>query len=160
MRFALIATTLAAAAVATPVPGEQTTEIPKPGEVTVECECPPAVSGKVQNVTDVVPAVSWAGSGCPAGSVAYDLGEDNQVVALSFDSFVAGTGKGMKATDKRKNCNIRMKLNFPLGWTYTVARTDVRGYVQLPETCTATLSTTSYFSGHPGEVREDGILFK
>lgn len=137
MRFALIATTLAALAVATPVQVEYARgeDHPNPGEVTVE-------------------SVSWAGSGCPAGSVAYDLGEGATVVSLSFDSFVAGTGKGMKATDKRKNCNIRMKMKYPQGWSYTIAKTDVRGYIQLPDkTCTATLSANSFFSGQQGEVR-------
>jgi hypothetical protein len=87
--------------------------------------------------------------------VIHDIGEDASVVSLSFSEYVAGTGTGMKATDARKNCNVRMTLNYPPGWSYTVATTILRGGVKIPKDCSANLGATYFFSGENDDVSID-----
>lgn len=92
------------------------------------------------------------GTGCPYGTVEGQIAEDSTLVALTFSSFVASTGAGAKATDARKSCNVRITLKYPPGWSYTVATTTVRGYVQLPRYCSAKLSARYFFSGYADDV--------
>lgn len=96
--------------------------------------------------------MSWAGTGCPAGSVAYDIGEDGTVVALSFDKYVAQTGGNAEPKDARKNCNVRMTLDYPAGWSYTVASTILRGGAKIPKNCEAVLGAKYFFSGQTDDV--------
>jgi len=130
MRFFAITTLLTALAVASPIIDmvERRGDKPNSKEVRVE-------------------KVTWAGTGCPPGSVVHDIGEDASVVSLSFSEYVAGTGTGMKATDARKNCNVRMTMSYPEGWSYTVASTILRGWAQIPKDCSANLGATYFFSG-------------
>ena len=73
-------------------------------------------------------------------------------MSLSFSNYVAATGTGQKAADARKNCNVRITLKYPSGWSYTVADTVLRGYAKVPATCTGTLGATYFFSGDSNSV--------
>jgi hypothetical protein len=122
---------LTALAAATPVvvaPIEARDEKPNPNAVSIA-------------------SVSWAGTGCPPGSVSADLGEAATILSLSFSEYVAMTGKNTKAADARKNCNVRVKLHYPQGFTYTVSTTDYRGHAKIPAQCKGTLSANYFFSG-------------
>ncbi|PVI03212.1 hypothetical protein DM02DRAFT_652828 [Periconia macrospinosa] len=129
MKLLVAITSLAAFVAATPIELERRgDDKPNPNEVYVE-------------------SLTWAGSGCPPGSAVYDLGEGATVVSISFSKYVAATGKEQKAEDARKNCNVRMKMHYPQGWTYTVATSDFRGYAQVPKGCRAKLGAQFWFSG-------------
>ena len=103
--------------------------------------------------------VEYAGTGCPAGSVSSQLGDNATVVNLSFDNYVASAGPGTKPADHRKNCNVNLKLHFPQGYSYTVATTDFRGYVDLDRTCSAQLGADYWFSGEQDQVGPALFLF-
>jgi hypothetical protein len=91
--------------------------------------------------------VSFAGSGCPAGSVAMNVSSDRQALEVVFDSFVASRGNGYPLSESRKNCLINLDLGYPSGWQYTVASLDIRGYVQLDRGATAVENDQFYFQG-------------
>jgi hypothetical protein len=94
-----------------------------------------------------VTGISYAGSGCPAGSVADILSDDAQQFTLLFDSFVASAGPDINITDNRKNCQLNIGLHVPQGWSYTVATIDFRGYAQLDRRVEGTQKAVYYFGG-------------
>jgi hypothetical protein len=106
-------------------------------------QTPPYVT--VRNIT-------YAGSGCPAGSVAQNLSPDLQAFTLLFDSFVAEGGPGIPFSEKRKNCQINVDLAFPNGWSYTIFDVDYRGYMSLESGTTGEQKSTYYFQGDSRQV--------
>lgn len=96
--------------------------------------------------------VSWAGTGCPPHSVDYHLLESATIVSLAFSDYVAATGPKESAKNARKNCDVRVTLHYPQGWSWTVASTDLRGYAQIPEKCSGKVGATFFFSGQQQEV--------
>jgi len=127
MKLLAAITSLAAFVAATPIELEKR-DTPDPNQVYVE-------------------KLTWAGTGCPPGSAAWDIGEGGTVVSLSFSKYVAATGTGQTASDVRKNCNVRMTMHYPQGWTYTIASSDFRGYAKVPKDCSAKLGAQFWFSG-------------
>lgn len=105
------------------------------------------------DVLTVITEVTWAGTGCPPGSVSADIGEEATLVSLSFSKYVAATGTGQSASDARKNCDVRITLHYPQGWSWTVATTDMRGYARIPTGCSGRLGATYFFSGSQNDVR-------
>lgn len=100
-----------------------------------------------------VRSISYAGSGCPAGSVAENVSMDRQAFTLLFDSYIAEIGPGVSVREKRKNCQILVDLDFPQGWTYTLADVDYRGYVSLERGVTGEQSSAYYFQGQGATAR-------
>lgn len=94
-----------------------------------------------------VESYSFAGSGCPAGSVAPTLSNDNKTLTLGFDQYVAEVLPNTSKTMDRKNCNVTVNLKYPQGYTYAVAKVDYRGYAYLDPRVTATQKATYYFAG-------------
>lgn len=91
--------------------------------------------------------IMHAGSGCPAGSVAENVSPDKQAFTLLFDSYIAEVGPGISAREKRKNCQISVVLDFPQGWTFTIADIDYRGYASLERGVTGVQKASYYFQG-------------
>jgi hypothetical protein len=99
-----------------------------------------------------ITGVAFAGSGCPAGSVAGQLATDLTTLTLLYDSFVSQAGPGIQASEYRKNCQLNVKLEYPQGWQFSVFKADYRGYAQVPEGDTGTVKSTYYFSGDSKQV--------
>jgi len=98
-----------------------------------------------------IAGISFAGSGCPAGSVAGQLSSDLTTITLLYDSFVAQAGANTKAADMRKNCQLNVKLQYPSGWQFSVFKADYRGYAALQKGDSGTCKATYYFCTlHPG----------
>jgi hypothetical protein len=51
-----------------------------------------------------------------------------------------------------KNCNVNLKVRFPPGFSLTVAKTDVRGFALLDDTCQATIGGRFWWSGQSNQV--------
>lgn len=100
-----------------------------------------------------VRSVSYAGSGCPAGSVSTNISPDYGSFSILWDSFIAETGPGIPLSASRKNCQLAIDLDFPQGWSYTVADVEYRGYVSLDRGVDATQSTAYYFQGQTSTAR-------
>lgn len=82
--------------------------------------------------SNYIQSISYAGSGCPQGTVGQSISNDRQTFTLIFDSFVASAGPGVPLTEATKNCVITLNLHLAPGWTTWVQTVMRRGYVQLP----------------------------
>jgi hypothetical protein len=100
-----------------------------------------------------VRSINFAGSGCPAGSVATNVSPDRQAFTLLFDSYIAEVGPGISAREKRKNCVVNVDLDFPQGWSYTIFTVDYRGYLDLANGHVGTQQTSYYFQGSSATAR-------
>jgi hypothetical protein len=96
--------------------------------------------------------IAYAGSGCPAGTVAGQLSSDLTTLTLLYDSFVAEAGKGIPPSHRRKNCHLNVKLKYPHGWQFSIFKADYRGYAYIPQGATGTCKATYYFSGSSQQI--------
>jgi hypothetical protein len=51
------------------------------------------------------------------------------------------------------NCNVLLDLEYPVGWSYSVATTKLTGYADIPKHCKGTLGALYSWSGRRGQVR-------
>lgn len=100
-----------------------------------------------------ITGLSYGGTGCPQGTVASSFSSDQTVVTLLFDQFIASSGPNVPVTSQRKDCQINMALNYPPGWSYSVASVEYRGYAQVPAGVSAQQSSTYYFTGQTQQVK-------
>jgi hypothetical protein len=156
MRFIILITAMAGLAAASPILDvEKRDSKPNPSEVYVHSTFPNLPSSfclRASSLTLPI-GVSWAGTGCPPGSVDAKVLEAGTLVSLAFSKYVAATGPAESAANARKNCDVRVTLHYPQGWSWTVASTDLRGYAQLPEKCSGKVGATYFFSGQQQQVR-------
>lgn len=94
-----------------------------------------------------VRSISYAGSGCPAHSVAQNVSPDLRAFTLLFDDFVAEVGPGIPLSQGRKNCQILVDLDFPSGWSFSILDVDYRGYANLDSGVTGLQQSAYYFTG-------------
>ena len=155
MRFIILITAMAGLAAASPVLDiEKRDSKPDPSEVYVDSTLPNLPSLCLRASYSTLPiGVSWAGTGCPPGSVDAKVLEAGTLVSIAFSKYVAATGPTESAANARKNCDVRVTLHYPQGWSWTVASTDLRGYAQLPEKCSGKVGATYFFSGQQEQVR-------
>ncbi len=92
-------------------------------------------------------SLSFAGSGCPAGSLDGRSEGDGSSLALVFRALVAEAGPGISLADGRRNCTINVDLAHPDDWSYALASAEYKGYAALGSGTTATLETAAYFQG-------------
>jgi hypothetical protein len=92
-----------------------------------------------------VRSLSFAGSGCPANTVAQNVAPDLKAFTLRFDSYIAQIGPGVPFTEKRKNCQVNVDLEYPTSWTYTVMTLEFRGNVRLQSGVNGLSQSTYYF---------------
>lgn len=105
------------------------------------------------NPNDIyIKSFTYAGSGCSAGSVANATDATKQVLTLLYDNYIASTGPGTTASDRRKNCQINLDIHYPNGWQYSLFSADYRGYAALDKGVTGEQVATYYFSGQQAQV--------
>lgn len=97
--------------------------------------------------------VGTGGTGCPQGTVSTILSEDQTVVTLIYDTYVASIGPGIAVTEQRKNCQLTLELQYPGGFQYSILSADYRGYANIEKGVTGTLKSTYYFAGLAPQVR-------
>ncbi|ONK14543.1 DUF4360 domain-containing protein [Streptomyces sp. MP131-18] len=97
----------------------------------------------------VIEVVTVNGSGCPAGTAAVAVSEDNTAFTVTYSEYLAQVGIGAGPTDFRKNCQLNLAIRVPQGFTYAVASVDYRGYAYLAEGASATQRAQYYFQGSP-----------
>jgi hypothetical protein len=106
-----------------------------------------------------IDSIAYAGSGCPAGSVAENLSDDLTAFTLLFDDYVAEIGPGVPRRENRKNCQINIDLKFPQGWSFTLFEMDYRGYVGIDRGVTALQSSRYYFQGNSHSCKFDTAFY-
>jgi hypothetical protein len=120
------------------------------------CTATPILAADQPVPTEItINRVSTSGSGCPRRAVSTDISEDRTVVTLGFNEFQTYFGRGRRNEDKDKNCNIRLNLKYPGGYTYAVVETTYHGFAQLDAGVTGNLAATYSFSDAAGGRRND-----
>ncbi|KAH7147041.1 hypothetical protein B0J13DRAFT_473868 [Dactylonectria estremocensis] len=133
MKFTTIIALFAGAAAAAPAVAERQAKGPKAHEVQIR-------------------GFTHGGSGCPAGSVGHMLSSDLTTLTLIYDEFIAQAGKDIKPIEKRKNCQVNLKVQYPQGWQFSIFKADYRGHATLPAGATGTCKATYYFSGSSQQI--------
>ena len=94
-----------------------------------------------------IKSIRYGGSGCQAGTVAENVSVSRDAFTLLFDSFVAQIGPFIVPSESRKNCAINIDLEFPQGWSFSIASLDYRGYFSLDPGIVGDQVATYYFQG-------------
>jgi len=115
-----------------------------------EPEAVPTIPDGVDWNQVVIEDVQYSGTGCPPKSVAVSKATDWQTVTLAFSQYVASIGGGAAVAEKRKNCNINLKIKYPKNIQYTVYKTDYTGFVDLDKKVKAYQQSDYWFAGFAG----------
>ncbi|MBM7863172.1 hypothetical protein JOD27_007019 [Lentzea nigeriaca] len=112
------------------------------------------VAPEAPSTADVVPpgkitvdVVTVNGSGCPAGTAAVAVADDNTAFTVTYSDYTAQAGAGSAPTDFRKNCQLNLRVHYPQGFTFGIAKADYRGFAYLPIGAKGTQLASYYFSG-------------
>ncbi|MBQ0985661.1 DUF4360 domain-containing protein [Streptomyces sp. F63] len=95
----------------------------------------------------IITVATVNGSGCPAGTAAVAVSEDNTAFTVTYSDYLAMVGVGAKPTDFRKNCQLNLAMQVPQGFTYAIAKVDYRGYAYLEDGASAMQKASYYFQG-------------
>jgi len=99
-----------------------------------------------------IQAVTYGGTGCPDKTVQGILSDDKTTMTLSFDAYTVQSGPNIPATERRKFCQLQLKLKYPAGFQYSIFGADYRGYASLEKGVEGTAQGTYYFSGQQNQV--------
>jgi hypothetical protein len=127
MLSVMAATSLALSLLATPE-APSTADVVPPGKITVD-------------------VVTVNGSGCPAGTAAVAVSDDNTAFTVTYSDYTAQAGAGSTPTQFRKNCQLNLRVHYPQGFTYGIAKADYRGFAHLPRGAKGVQRASYYFSG-------------
>jgi hypothetical protein len=120
---------------------------------TLTLASPAAKRGSGPNPDDVfIQSFTFAGSGCPAGTVANATDAAKDVLTLIYSEYVAEIGPGTLPSDHRKNCQVNLDVHYPQGWQFSIFSVDYRGFEQLDAKVTGHQLATYYFSGNSPQV--------
>lgn len=90
--------------------------------------------------------VNLNGSGCPQGSASITTSPDGKSNRVVLKGLRATVGNASPA-DRRKNCQMAVKVGVPAGYTYALRRVTYRGHAVLAAGAKATIRTSQYFQG-------------
>jgi len=106
------------------------------------------------STADVVPpgqitvdVVTVNGSGCPIGTAAVAVADDNTAFTVTYSDYTAQAGAGSTPTQFRKNCQLNVRVHYPQGFTFGIAKADYRGFASLPRGAKGVQRASYYFSG-------------
>ncbi|WP_242883426.1 DUF4360 domain-containing protein [Actinomadura litoris] len=91
--------------------------------------------------------VSIYGSGCPVHSAQAWFKTEKDAFVVTYSSYLAQSGGSSLPIDARKNCQVRLKMNVPPGFTYAVTKANYTGWAQLQDGASATHKGSYYFQG-------------
>ncbi len=81
--------------------------------------------------------VSYAGTGCPHGSVRAILAPDASSLTVLYDRLESRAGGATGVTSAEASCRVEVRLDIPLLWSVNIDSIDVRGFVSLERGMTA-----------------------
>src|SRR5690606_23116287 len=64
--------------------------------------------------------------------------------------FVAQASPALAPSEARKSCDLAIVMNFPPGWSFTVATADYRGFGELDGGVVGTQLSSYFFAGSSG----------
>lgn len=94
--------------------------------------------------------LSHAGNGCPEGTMQVVFAPDNLSFTVLFDQFIAEVHPG----DTRRDlitCNALIPIQIPENMQMEITRVDFRGFVALPQSAHAALTSVFNFRDRRGE---------
>ncbi|MGW3285536.1 DUF4360 domain-containing protein [Streptomyces sp. NPDC001002] len=97
----------------------------------------------------VINVATVNGSGCPQGTTAVAVSEDNTAFTVTYSAYLAQVGGNSDPTAFRKNCQLNLVVHVPSGFTYAIASADYRGFASLQRGASATQKASYYFQGSP-----------
>ncbi|WP_055569343.1 MULTISPECIES: DUF4360 domain-containing protein [Streptomyces] len=97
----------------------------------------------------VIEVATVNGSGCPLGTAAVAVSEDNTAFTVTYSDYLAKAGGGADPTAFRRNCQLSLIVHVPSGFTYAIASADYRGYASLQPGAKGTEKASYYFQGSP-----------
>jgi hypothetical protein len=122
--------------------------------VTLGVAAPAPQSSAIPPLNQVeIQYVTYGGTGCPERTVQGLLSNDRTTLTLSFDAYTVQSGPDIPASERRKFCQLQLKLRYPGGFQYSIFGADYRGYASLESGVTGTAQSTYYFSGQQNQVR-------
>jgi hypothetical protein len=95
----------------------------------------------------VIKVATVNGSGCPQGTAAVAVSEDNTAFTVTYSDYLAQAGGGSDPTAFRKNCQLNLIVHVPQGFTYAIASADYRGFAALQPGASAVQRASYYFQG-------------
>lgn len=107
-----------------------------------------------------ITGVTYGGTGCPDKTVQGLLTDDKTTITLSFDAYTVQSGPQIPATERRKFCQLQLKLKYPAGFQYSIFGADYRGYASLEKGVTGTTQSTYYFSGQQNQVSHPTLVLR
>ena len=109
-----------------------------------------------------VSGITFAGTGCPQGSIVSSTDEDqsyfsNNHIELKFDQFLIESGPTIPRWALRLHCLVNVDLIVPSGWQYTIPKFEAAGFASLSPQTQAMVKVGYRFIGQP-EVLMSGSL--
>jgi hypothetical protein len=95
----------------------------------------------------VIKVATVNGSGCPQGTTAVAVSEDNTAFTVTYSDYLAQVGGNSDPTAFRKNCQLNLVVHVPQGFTYAIASADYRGFASLQSGASAMQRASYYFQG-------------
>jgi hypothetical protein len=92
---------------------------------------------------------AYGGSGCPAGTAAVSLTEDQKTLSILFDQYLAQAGSNGLQLD-RKSCNLAIPVHVPQGYSVSIFEVDYRGFVSIPSGGSGRFGVEYFFAGAEG----------
>ena len=75
---------------------------------------------------------AYGGTGCPAGTASVSLTDDQSILSVLFDQFVAQAPTPQGASFDRKSCNLRIPVSVGPGFQVALIAFDYRGFAAIP----------------------------
>ncbi|KAJ3032643.1 hypothetical protein HDV00_007298 [Rhizophlyctis rosea] len=113
--------------------------------ITCVLAAPIATPEPPTNVT--INALTYGGTGCPAGTAAVLIAADKKSFAVIFDQYTVSVSP-TKNRD-RKNCQLGLELLFPQGYSYSLGTVNYRGSAFLDNKVNGALVANYFFAGVP-----------
>ncbi|GBG91284.1 hypothetical protein CBR_g52169 [Chara braunii] len=108
-----------------------------------------AVSPPPGSVT--INGFSYAGDGCPPGSLEFALSEDGQRMTPMFTKFTATTHKS--AAHRTRRCQMSVDLSYPEGFAVGLGSVTFGGYAKLDGGVSGSIKAFYYIPGKTGTAR-------
>ncbi len=103
--------------------------------------------------------LTFAGRGCPDGSMRVVMAPDNLSFSILFDHFVAQVGAGIYGADQMA-CDAVIPIELPENRRMEITRVDFRGFISLPMGSFASLVSMFNFQGPGGDRDRMNMRFR
>jgi hypothetical protein len=97
----------------------------------------PAVAAPKPGHKVGIDILNVTGSGCRPPTVTVVMSPDNLAFTVVFSEYQAYVGFGAKKKDAQKDCRIKLRVNPVVGFSFSIAAIDHRGYANLAAGATA-----------------------